>query len=184
LYDFHGEKLRPSPYKVSPGGLVIHGGVIEGRSDINAVFHTHSPANMGVSAQACGLLPICQHSLNFYNRIGYHDFGGFEFNLDGRKRLLRDLEGYYSMMLRNHGVLVCGRTIPEAYLFHHQLEMACRAQIAALSAGGPSALILPSPEVCEYAANQAQKRGITTAQGRDWPALFAYAKQIAPGFDS
>ena len=183
LYDFQGEKLRPSPFKVSPGGLVIHGGVIEGRADINAVFHTHSPANMGVSAQTCGLLPITQHALNFYNRIGYHDFGGFEFNLEGRKRLLRDLEGFYSMILRNHGVLVCGRTIPEAYVMHHMLEMACRAQVAALSAGGPGALHYPPHEVCEYAASQTEKRGVIAVDGRDWPALFAYAKEIAPGFD-
>jgi ribulose-5-phosphate 4-epimerase/fuculose-1-phosphate aldolase len=184
LYDFSGEKLRPSPYKVSIGGLVIHGGVMEGRPDIMAVFHTHSPANMGVSAQSCGLLPISQHSLNFYNRLGYHDFGGFEFDLEGRKRLLRDLEGYYVMMLRNHGVLACGRTVPEAYVFHFQYEMACRAQIAALSAGGLAALHLPPHDVCEFAAKQAAKRGLITAEGRDWPALFAYAKQIAPDFDS
>jgi ribulose-5-phosphate 4-epimerase/fuculose-1-phosphate aldolase len=183
LYDFQGQKLRPSPYKVSPGGLVIHGGVMEGRADIHAVFHTHSTANMAVSAQKCGLLPICQQAMNFYNRIAYHDFGGFEFNLSGRERLLRDLEGVYTMIMRNHGVLVCGRTVPEAYVRHHQLEMSCRMQIAALSAGGVESLVIPSHEVCEYAARQSD-RGVITAEGRDWPALLAYAKQIAPNFDS
>src|SRR5882757_294404 len=44
LYDFEGRKLRQSPYKVSPGGLVIHGGVLDARPDLMAVFHTHSPA--------------------------------------------------------------------------------------------------------------------------------------------
>jgi ribulose-5-phosphate 4-epimerase/fuculose-1-phosphate aldolase len=184
LYDFAGQKIRPSPHKVSPGGLVIHGGVLEARPDIMAVFHTHSPANMGVAAQAWGLLPVSQHSLLFHNRLAYHDFAGFEFDLEGRTRLVRDLGPHLCMIMRNHGVLACGRTIPEAYFLHHYLEMACRAQIAALSAGSREALILPPPQVCEHGAQQMEKRGVVSADGRDWPALFALAKTLAPDFDS
>ncbi len=184
LYDFAGRKVRPSPHQVSPGGLVIHGGVLEGRPDLMAVFHTHSPANMGVAAQTCGLLPVSQHSLLFHNRIGYHDFAGFEFDLAGRAALLRDLGPHLCMIMRNHGVLVCGRTIPEAYFLHHYLEMACRAQIAALSVGGLEGLTLPSPEICEHGARQMERRGVVTAEGRDWPALFALAKTLAPDFDT
>jgi ribulose-5-phosphate 4-epimerase/fuculose-1-phosphate aldolase len=183
LYDFEGQKLRPSAHKVSPTGLVIHGGVMQARADIAAVFHTHSAANMGVAAQSWGLLPVCQHSMLFYNRIGYHEFAGFESDVEGRERLVRDLKGHLCMIMRNHGVLVCGRTVPEAYFLHHYLEMACRAQIAALSAGGPDALVLPAPEICEHSARQMDKRGVVTADGRDWPALYALAKTLAPDFD-
>jgi ribulose-5-phosphate 4-epimerase/fuculose-1-phosphate aldolase len=184
LYDFVGTKIRPSRHKVAPGGLVIHGGVMEARADIMAVFHTHSPANMGVAAQTCGLLPVSQHSLLFYNRIAYHGFAGFEFDLAGRAALVRDLGPHLCMIMRNHGVLVCGRTIPEAYFLHHYLEMACRAQVAALSIGGVEGLTLPAPDVCEHGARQMEKRGVVTAQGRDWPALFELAKNLAPDFDT
>jgi ribulose-5-phosphate 4-epimerase/fuculose-1-phosphate aldolase len=177
-YDFRGAQLYPSDDCVSPGGLVIHGGVMEARPDLMAVFHTHTPANIGVSAQACGLLPISQHAVKFYNRIGYHEFGGFEFDLAGRERLIRDLEGKRTLIMRNHGVLCCGRSIPEAYVSHHFLEMACRAQVAALAAGGTTALVIPSPEVAEHAARQSEK----TDRTRDWPALMRLADRIAPTF--
>jgi ribulose-5-phosphate 4-epimerase/fuculose-1-phosphate aldolase len=182
VYDFSGERIYPSDDSVSRGGLVIHGGVMEARPDIMAVFHTHTPANMGVSAQRCGLLPITQHAVRFHNRIGYHDFGGFEFDLSGRERLVRDLEGKLLLMLRNHGVLACGRSIPEAYINHHFLEMACQSQVAALSAGGPDALFIPSDAESESAALQAAKTGHRDENHRDWGALLRLADRIDPSF--
>jgi ribulose-5-phosphate 4-epimerase/fuculose-1-phosphate aldolase len=182
VYDFSGERIYPSDDSVSRGGLVIHGGVMEARPDIMAVFHTHTPANMGVSAQRCGLLPITQHAVRFHNRIGYHDFAGFEFDLSGRERLVRDLEGKLMLMLRNHGVLSCGRSIPEAFNSHHFLEMACQAQIAALSAGGVEALIVPSEEMAERAAVQSDKSGHRDENHRDWGALLRLADRLDPSY--
>ena len=182
VYDFSGERIYPSDDSVSRGGLVIHGGVMEARPDIMAVFHTHTPANIGVSAMRCGLLPISQHSVRFYNRIGYHDFGGFEFNLEGRERMVRDLEGKLLLMLRNHGVLACGRSIPEAYINHHFLEMACQSQVSALAAGGPDALYIIPEDECEPAALQAAKAGHRDENHRDWRALMRLADRLDPSF--
>ena len=177
-YDLDGAKLTETPHSVSRGGLVIHAGVLEARSDINAVFHTHTEASMAVSAQKIGLLPITQHALRFYGFIAYHDFGGFEFDLDGRKRLNDDLAGKYVMIMRNHGALVTGRTIAEAYVEHHFLEYACRAQIGALAAGGIDGLIIPSDEVASHAAQQIRSRGPETEQGRDWGAMIELIDSI------
>ncbi len=182
VYDFGGTKIYPSDDSVSRGGLVIHGGVMEARPDVMAVFHTHTAANMGVSAQRCGLLPITQHAVRFHNRIGYHDFAGFEFDLAGRERLVRDLEGKLLLILRNHGVLVCGRSIPEAYINHHFLELACQAQVAALSAGGPEALFVPGEDVAEKAALDAAKTGHRDENHRDWAALLRQADRLDPTY--
>jgi ribulose-5-phosphate 4-epimerase/fuculose-1-phosphate aldolase len=181
-YDFAGNKLTSSDDSVSLGGLVIHGGVMEARPDVMAVFHTHTPANMGVSAQRCGLLPITQHAVRFHNRIGYHEFGGFEFDVSGRERLVRDLEGKLMLVLRNHGVLACGRSIPEAYVNHHFFEMACRAQVAALAAGGVDALFVPNEEQSEAAAIQAGKTGHRDERHRDWAALVRLADRLDPAY--
>jgi ribulose-5-phosphate 4-epimerase/fuculose-1-phosphate aldolase len=51
------------------------------------------------------------------------------------------------MLLNNHGAFVCGKTLQDAYIHNHFLELACRAQIGAL-AGGPE-LITPSRALCE-----------------------------------
>ena len=180
-YDFEGNKLIDSPYAVSRGGLVIHGGVLEARPDIAAVFHTHTAANIGVSCHKVGLLPISQHALHFYGAIAYHDFAGFEFDLEGRQRLNRDLEGKYTMLMRNHGALVCGRTIPEAYVQHHFLEMACQAQIGALAAGGVHQIVIPSEAVAQHAARQSN-HGPITRDSRDWAALLELADAIDPSY--
>jgi ribulose-5-phosphate 4-epimerase/fuculose-1-phosphate aldolase len=181
-YDFAGNKLIDSPHAVSRGGLVIHGGVLEARPDIAAVFHTHTAANIGVSTHKCGLLPISQHALRFYGAIGYHEFTGFEFDLEGRQRLNRDLEGKYVMLMRNHGALVCGRTIPEAYVLHHMLELACQAQVAALAAGGVDRIVIPSSEVAAHAARQANGHGPITRDSRDWAALLELADALDPSY--
>ena len=181
-YDFAGNKLIDSPYAVSRGGLVIHGGVLEARPDIAAVFHTHTAANIAVSCHKCGLLPISQHALHFHGAIAYHEFAGFEFDLEGRVRLNRDLEGKYVMLMRNHGALVCGRSIPEAYVQHHFLELACQAQIGALAAGGVDQIVIPSAEVAAHAARQAHAHGPITRDSRDWAALLELADGLDPSY--
>ena len=181
-YDFAGNKLIDSPHSVSLGGLVIHAGVLEARDDLAAVFHTHTAANIAVSCHKCGLLPISQHALHFYGTIGHHAFAGFEFDLEGRKRLNADLAGRRVMLMRNHGALVCGRTIPEAYVEHHNLEMACQAQIGALAAGGVDQIVIPSDEICRHAAEQAHRRGTITRDSRDWGALVALADALDPSY--
>ncbi|BCZ84096.1 hypothetical protein PTKU64_77710 [Paraburkholderia terrae] len=56
------------------------------------------------------------------------------------------------MILRNHGLLAVGRSIPEAFNQIYFLERACQAQVQALAGG--TRLRYPSPEVCELAARQ------------------------------
>ena len=181
-YDLDGNKIYESADKVGIGGLVIHGGIMEARHDIVAVFHTHTPANMGVSSQKFGLLPLTQHSSYFYNQIAYHDFDGFEFDVAGRKRLVDDLRGVRTLLLRNHGALVCGRSIPEAYIMHHFLEMACRAQIAALSAGGIEHVNVIPQNAAEHAGKQAAKMGHRDENHRDWGALIRLADRLDPSY--
>ncbi|EJN10320.1 ribulose-5-phosphate 4-epimerase-like epimerase or aldolase [Herbaspirillum sp. YR522] len=56
------------------------------------------------------------------------------------------------MILRNHGLLVAGRTLAEAFLNLMYLERACQIQVKAMATG--QALHFPSPEVCEKTARQ------------------------------
>ena len=182
--DFAGNKLSANPGKISPATMIIHAGILEGRSDLNAVFHTHSTANVALSSLKCGLLPINQHAIRVHYRTGYHAFHGWEFDMDARQKLIDSLGDNLFLVMRNHGAIVCGRTIAEAFVEHHYFEFACRAQIAALSAGGMDQLILPSPDVIEYATSQARKHlaGVTE-EGRDWGALMKHARNTFPDFE-
>lgn len=179
-YALDGTPLDGGP-ALAGGALVIHAGVLGARPDLHAVFHTHTPANIGVSAQRHGLLMISQHATTFHGRIAYHAFGGFEFDLAQREPLIASLGALRVAILRNHGVLVCGRTIAEAFVEHHFLEVACRAQIAAL-AGGGEVVTIPD-EICAHAARQLARASTSQPMGdKDWPASLRLAMRLDPRF--
>lgn len=168
--DPQGEPLErlPDGVKVNTAGFTIHSAVHMARHDLACVIHTHTADGMAVSCQEGGLLPITQHSLRFYNRIGYHDYEGIALDLDERERLVHDLGTHRAMILRNHGLLVGGRTIAEAWVNIHYLERACQAQIKATSGGLP--LVAPSPAVCERTARQYEREESLQYCDRVWAA--------------
>jgi ribulose-5-phosphate 4-epimerase/fuculose-1-phosphate aldolase len=143
--DSDGNAIGPQAYGANKAGFVIHSAIHMAREDAACVFHTHTLAGMAVSAQEEGLLPIHMYSHNFYQRLSYHDFEGPAMRLDERSRLVKSLGANDALVLRNHGILTVGRTIPEAFIRHWRLERACQIQLAAQGAR----MRIPPPEVCE-----------------------------------
>ncbi|WP_213881425.1 class II aldolase/adducin family protein [Pseudomonas sp. dw_358] len=139
-------------HRVNQAGFVIHSAIHAARPDLHCVIHTHTAAGIAVSAQARGLLPISQHALKFYNRIGYHRYQGIALCLDEREQLVADLGTHSAMILCNHGLLAAGGSAAEAFQTIFLLERACQAQVQAL-AGGVE-LIFPEAETCEFTAQQ------------------------------
>ncbi|HEY5324545.1 MAG TPA: class II aldolase/adducin family protein, partial [Caldimonas sp.] len=115
-------------YGINKAGYVIHSAVHAARPDVACVIHTHSWASMAVSSLECGLLPITQTAMRFL-KIGYHDYRGVVLNLDEQASLVRDLGSGEALILRNHGALVVGKTVSEAFNWAHRLELACRTQL-------------------------------------------------------
>jgi len=180
-YDFEGNPQQDGVAKLRGGGLIIHAGLFAARDDLNALFHTHTPAIIGVASQKNGLLPINQHGIRFHGRIAYHDFGGFEFDMDMRAPLVRDLGDKNIALLRNHGSLVCATSIGAAFVAHHNLEFACQAQLAAMTGGAEVVLI--APEVRERIAKQtAANSDRLSGGGKDWVSCLRLAERIAPSF--
>ncbi|MFM1813528.1 MAG: hypothetical protein RLZ98_223 [Pseudomonadota bacterium] len=176
-YDFEGNPRQEGFPKLRGGGLIIHAGLLAVRPDINATIHSHTAAIIGVASQKDGLLPINQHAMHFMGKIAYHEFGGFEFDINQRAPLIRDMEGKKIALLRNHGSLVCDSTIGAAFVTHHKLEIACQAQIAALSGGRDVVLI--SKESQAYAAGQiAKSEGRHSDGGKDWKGLKRMANRL------
>ena len=157
--DLHGRLVEgqdPQTSRINLAGFTVHSAIHEARQDLACVVHTHTPDGIAVSCQDEGLLPISQHALKFYNRVGYHDYEGVALDLDERARLARSMGSHEVMILRNHGLLAAGSSIAKAFHNIMFLERACQAQIKALSGGRP--LSLPSPQVCERAGDQGADR--------------------------
>jgi ribulose-5-phosphate 4-epimerase/fuculose-1-phosphate aldolase len=141
----HGETVGQQQYSANKAGFIIHSAIHMARPDAQCVWHMHTLAGMAISAQDEGLLPAHMYSHNFWNRLSYHEFEGPSMRLEERARLVTSLGSSDALILRNHGLLTVGRTIPEAFIRFWRLNRASEIQLAAQSAK----LRLPSPEVCE-----------------------------------
>jgi ribulose-5-phosphate 4-epimerase/fuculose-1-phosphate aldolase len=181
-----GQPSIDGPWRVNPAGFVIHSAVHESREDALCVLHTHTKAGCAVAAQRDGLLPLNQMSLEFYNRVAYHDYEGIALNNAEKKRLVADLGDKPVMILRNHGLLTVGTTPAQAFLRMFYLERACQIQVDAMAGGAP--LVTPSPQVCDHTARQFvgdcgdDDYANTGASSLAWDALLRLLDRVAPDY--
>ena len=182
--DLDGNPVNDLGAKINPAGFVIHSAIHRARPDAHCVLHTHSRAGCAVAALEEGLLPVNQMSMEFYNRVAYHDYEGIALNLEEQARLVRSLGEANALILRNHGLLTIGESPAQAFLRMFYLDKACEIQLAAAAAGK---LRLPSPEVCEYTAQQFEGTAgsdYTDPEGAAlaWAALTRLLDRIAPDY--
>lgn len=167
--DGQGNIIAPQGALINQAGYVIHGAIHEARPEVKCVIHTHTLAGMALSSLQSGLLPLTQHACRFYNRVAYHDFEGIVLDEAERPRLIEDLGDKQVMILKNHGFLVAGRTIAEAFTLMFFLEKAAQAQMMALNTGQPLTHI--DPFTAERTAQQFTQEG---AGALEWQALKRY----------
>ncbi len=151
--DFDGNILSDTTYEINPAGSVIHGATHAARPDVACVLHLHTANGVAVSSVRDGLLPISQHALHLYGDIAYHDYEGIAMREEEKVTIVRDLGMKKVMLLRNHGTLIAGATVPEAFMLAYMLEKAAEMQIKTLAQGMPICVV--PTEVCERAYEQA-----------------------------
>lgn len=177
--DHNGQKVGHSDYEINVTGFVIHSAIHMARPEIDCVMHTHGTDGIAVSSQEEGLLPLNQTAMRFYNRVATHDYEGLALNLGERERLMKDLGKHHTMILRHHGILTCGRTIPEAFILALNFEKCAAVQIKAQNSKLP--FKIPSHEVCELTANQLEGGSVPPGH-REWPALLRMLDSIDPSY--
>ena len=156
-------------------GYVIHSAIHGARHDVGCVLHTHTNAGMAISSLKCGLLPITQTAMR-WSKIAYHDFEGVVVDLDEQKRLVANLGDAEVLILRNHGLLACGKTIGQAFNNIYRLERACQTQLLTMACNAE--INMPSDEVIAKSNAQLQVMPSPDAKGKkrphgsiEWPAL-------------
>ncbi|MDZ7890594.1 MAG: class II aldolase/adducin family protein [Rhodoferax sp.] len=178
--DQHCNKLNDSPYSVNPAGFVIHSAIHEAREDAGCVLHTHTRAGVAVSAQKDGVLPLSQQSTFVLASLAYHDYEGVAFRPEEKPRLQADLGHANFMVLRNHGLLVVGKTIADAFLSMYTFEATCQIQLAAQSGGG--ALTHVDPRIVSGVAEAMRVQTGGLGGAFVWPALLRKLQRIDPGY--
>ena len=178
--DIEGNILfNATDYGINKAGYVIHSAVHSARHDVDCVIHTHTLAGMAVSAMKQGLLPLAQTAMRFGD-LAYHDYEGPALNLDERARLVADLGDREAMILRNHGLLTVGPSIPECFNNMFRLERSCQLQVMTLSCN--SEITLPPAEVVK-ATQDGFKPGVRRRWGlTEWPALLRKLDRIDPSY--
>jgi ribulose-5-phosphate 4-epimerase/fuculose-1-phosphate aldolase len=177
--DLDGKVVSPQGARVNEAGFTVHSAVHAARADVHCVIHTHTRAGMAISSLRQGLLPLCQKSMLFQNRLAYHDFRGIAFDLTERESLVADLGAHKAMVLRNHGLLTCGRDCAEAFSLMYQLDLACQVQMDVLAANVPYQV--PTEAIAEKAAHQLESYPLTPAD-LEWPGLLRKLDRLDPGF--
>jgi ribulose-5-phosphate 4-epimerase/fuculose-1-phosphate aldolase len=168
--DQDGNKVEPSDIEVNSGGFAIPSALHMARPEVNCVLHSHTVAGCAVSMQKDGLLPLNQHALQVIGDIAYHDYEGTGRSVDERRRLLADLGDRHILVLRNHGLLIVGASIAEAFVATYRMERACAMQLAFQQSG---AAFNPIDDAVVSAAREraVPRRG---GDGRNDPARFEW----------
>jgi ribulose-5-phosphate 4-epimerase/fuculose-1-phosphate aldolase len=123
--------------------------------------------------------------MRYQGHMGVHDYEGVALDTDERARLVADIGPHKTLVLRNHGVLTVGQTIPEAFILMYYFEKAARVQLMAQSASASGAkLVLPPDAVNAKTASQFNDHhgDILAAGSREWPAFIRLLDRIDPGY--
>ena len=162
-------------------GFTLHGGVLQGREDVNCVVHVHTDIGMAITGLKSGLRMLSQAATRFYNRVGYHAYEGITEDFDERERVLKALGQNRALILHNHGLVTVGKTHREAFILMKYLMSAANIQLT-LEATGSELVEIP-PDICEKVAKQFENHdsGRGTA---DWPAYLRLMDNLDPSYRS
>lgn len=150
---------------INKTGFMIHSAVHRHRPEAQCVMHLHNNSAIAVSVLQAGLLPISQHALRFYSDLAYCNYAGLAIDPEFESEMIACLSDKQAMLLRNHGSLVCGQSIQQAFYLMDTLNKACEIQLLV----GDVPIVEPSPAVCELTFQQLIEDADLEGQ-IEWPA--------------
>jgi ribulose-5-phosphate 4-epimerase/fuculose-1-phosphate aldolase len=133
--DLDGRIVDGSPHRVNPAGFVLHATIHAGIDAAHCVMHTHTTAGSAVACSEAGLSFDTFYAAMLHDRVAYHDFEGITVHADEGPRVLRSIRDRPAVILRNHGLLSWGPTIPFAFAVLWTLQRACEIQVAGAALG-------------------------------------------------
>lgn len=162
--DASGKVIDASRYKPNPAGMVLHQAIHQGIQQAHCVMHTHTTAGVAVASVAQGIEQHNFYGAQLFERVAYHDFEGITLHPEEGERLLKNIGDRQAVVLRNHGLLSWGVSIPQAFAILWTMQRACEIQYATASLGQP---IPVSDEVARQCAAEALQIDPSFGAGRD-----------------
>lgn len=178
--DLQGRVLDGSPHPVNPAGFTVHSAIHAGIEDAHCVMHTHTTAGVAVACLQGGLSQSNFYSAQLHDMVAYHDFEGITIHAEEAPRLLQSIGDKPAVILRNHGLLAWGRTLPQTFAILWTLQRACEIQLATLSMGQP---IPVPPQIAAKCTRDALQFNPHLGAGQDvFDALVRQVDRIDPSY--
>ncbi len=144
--DLQGNKIATpgqpaSPWAVNPAGFTVHAAIHAGLPDAHCIMHTHTTSGVAVACLKGGLQQTNFYTAQLHGMVAYHDFEGITIHAEEGPRLLKSMGQRPAVILRNHGLLAWGKTLPQTFAVLWTLQRACDVQLATFSMGGAAEAI-------------------------------------------
>lgn len=146
--DVGGNIIGPSDWPINPAGFTFHSAIHERVPDAHCVMHVHTTPTMAVCCLEDGLSFSNFYAAQLWGQIAYHDFEGITVHLDEGERILASAGNKPVLLLRNHGPVVMGRTVAEAFGRLWLVQRACEIQLVTQAAGTARPIPVPVMEKC------------------------------------
>ncbi|MCM8803764.1 MAG: class II aldolase/adducin family protein [Candidatus Omnitrophica bacterium] len=115
--------------------ISMHLGIYIERPDVKAVFHTHPPITVGLISSGVKFKPFFPDYVAILGKevpiIDYVQPAGEEI----RKAVVKEIKKTNVILLKNHGVVVVGETIKEAYTRSLIVEEAAKSIFVGICCG-------------------------------------------------
>lgn len=153
LLDANDESTMQQPDAPDPTAWCIHGAMHRRLPQARCVLHLHPKYATAIAAlEDCSIPPIDQKTMRFYGRVAVDDaYGGMALGEEA-ERLPRLLGDKPVLLMANHGVMVVGASVAEAFDELYYFERACETVATAYATG--KALRVAAPEVATRTARQ------------------------------
>ena len=144
--DLQGNKIATpgqptNPWAVNPAGFTVHAAIHAGLPDAHCIMHTHTTSGVAVACLKGGLQQTNFYTAQLHGMVAYHDFEGITIHAEEGPRLLKSMGQRPAVILRNHGLLAWGKTLPQTFAVLWTLQRACDVQLATFSMGGAAEAI-------------------------------------------
>ena len=178
--DVRGQVLDGSTHTVNPAGFTVHAAIHQGLPTAHCVMHTHTTAGIAVACLQGGLQQTNFYSAQLHDMVAYHDFEGITIHSDEAPRLLASIGKRPAVILRNHGLLAWGQTVPQTFAILWTLQRACEIQLATFSMG---AAITVSGAIAQRCTRDALQFNPNLGAGQDvFDALVRQVDRVDTGY--
>jgi L-ribulose-5-phosphate 4-epimerase len=163
-----GNQRAITKLKNPPRETMIHASIYAARADVNSVVHTHQSLATAFSVAGTPILPIYNQAAVFAPETPIFPSPRLIYTIQDGKEICQTLGDRMAMLLKGHGVIVCGDSLEYATVHAIYLERTAYMQFVASCVGKPS--IMPQPDI-DYMKENMKYRAYDG---------FAYFKSLLP----